>query len=85
MTIRDFNEGMKQNGISDVGVWYCENCLSFHVKAGEILLTFTRAEFESFSNAVFDTYSSVVTFDEIRGATAPLAGSLISDRLALTH
>lgn len=70
MTFGDFKEHSKHN-ISEVGVWYCENCLSFHIKAGEVLLTFTKAEFGEFSHAVFDCYASAVTLEDVRSGTNP--------------
>jgi hypothetical protein len=70
MTFRDFKDRAKHS-ISEVGVWYCENCLSFHIKAGEVLLTFTKAEFADFSSAVFDSYSSAVTLEDVRSGANP--------------
>lgn len=70
MTFKKFSDHAKGN-ISEVGVWYCDNCSSFHVKAGEVLLTFTRDEFAAFSSAVFDCYSSVVTLDDVRERLDP--------------
>lgn len=70
MTFRDFKDHANRN-ISEVGVWYCENCLSFHIKAGEVLLTFTKAGFGEFSNAVFDCYSSAVTLEDVRSGANP--------------
>jgi ribosomal protein L37AE/L43A len=53
MTIRKF--GIDEIGKrEDVKVWKCETCDDFHVKAGNVLLTFTREEFASF---VDDTWS----------------------------
>lgn len=63
MTIQNFSEH-KTESSADVGVWHCEKCASFHIKAGDVLLTFTRPEFGSFSNAVLDTYSASITMEE---------------------
>lgn len=49
MTIRKFGIdeiGKKEN----VKVWRCETCDDFHVKAGNVLLNFTREEFAEFVN-----------------------------------
>lgn len=44
-----------ENGVrAEVGVWHCESCACFHVKAGDVLLTFSLTEFMNFSNAVLD-------------------------------
>jgi len=56
----------------DACVWYCRNCAKFHIKAGEVLLTFDKEEFADFSNSVFDCLSSAVTIDDIRHS-APAA------------
>jgi hypothetical protein len=72
MTFTNFSgHANHDHNVSEVGVWYCENCRSFHIKAGEVLLTFTRAEFGSFSSAVFDCYSSAVTLEDVRGNANP--------------
>jgi len=65
MTLKKFT-GHAEDNISEVGVWYCENCASFHIKAGEILLTFTKTEFAAFSNTIFDCYSEVLTLEDVR-------------------
>ena len=53
MTIKNFIN--HENGVrAEVGVWHCESCACFHVKADDILLTFSQAEFINFSNAVLD-------------------------------
>ncbi len=37
-------------------VWRCEGCHCFHVRAADVLLTFTPAEFAAFSNLVSECY-----------------------------
>ena len=56
MTTKKFNEH-ETGQRAEVGVWYCESCQDFHIKAGNVLLTFTKAEFSDFSNSVFNCYS----------------------------
>lgn len=34
-----------------VDIWRCEDCHCFHVRAGEVLLTFTSEEFKTFLRA----------------------------------
>lgn len=85
MTSKKFT-GQGSNGISVVGVWYCENCASFHIKAGEILLTFTKSEFAAFSNRVFDCYSDVLTLDDVRRGVGASNEEIIElESLALEH
>ncbi len=44
-----------ENGVrAEVGVWYCESCACFHVKADDVLLTFSPTEFMDFGKAVLD-------------------------------
>ena len=40
----------------DVNVWKCKTCNEFHVKAGNVLLTFTREEFAEFVNESWNCY-----------------------------
>jgi len=40
----------------DTQVWRCEDCRSFHLLAGETLLTFTPAEFATFTQEVAECY-----------------------------
>jgi len=85
MTLKKFT-GHAENTISEVGVWYCENCTSFHIKAGEILLTFTKNEFAAFSNTIFDCYSEVLTLDDVRGSVDASSGEIIEiGTMALEH
>lgn len=57
MTIRSFSKN-ETGKLADLGVWYCESCESFHIKAGNLLLTFDRQEFSEFAHSVCDCYSA---------------------------
>lgn len=35
-------------------IWYCENCQNVHLKTKNVLLDFTRNEFVSLSEAMFE-------------------------------
>jgi hypothetical protein len=37
-------------------VWRCEGCHCFHLRAGQVLLTFTPKEFEAFSADIAECY-----------------------------
>lgn len=39
-----------------VGVWHCDHCEQFHVKAGNVLLSFDREEFSEFVGSAWDCY-----------------------------
>jgi ribosomal protein L37AE/L43A len=55
MTIRKF--GIDEIGKrEDVKVWKCETCDDFHVKAGNVLLTFTREEFALFVDETWNCF-----------------------------
>ena len=55
MTIKKF--GIDEMGKrEDIGVWYCENCVQYHVKAGNVLLSFDRQEFSEFVTSAWDCY-----------------------------
>lgn len=85
MTLKKFT-GHDEDAISEVGVWYCENCASFHIKAGEVLLTFTKTEFAAFSNTVFDCYSDVLTLEDVRGVVDASSEEIIEiGTMALEH
>jgi hypothetical protein len=58
----------------EAGVWFCSNCAKFHIKVGELLLTFDKEEFANFSNSVFDCLSSAITIDDIRDGTPVIEG-----------
>ncbi len=47
---------------SQVCVWRCEACCCVHVRAGEVLLTFTPTEFTAFTESVNDCYWQQATF-----------------------
>ena len=59
MVIQNYSE-QKPEKRAPVGVWFCDGCQCFHVKAGAVLLTFDRDEFADFSDSVFDCYSTNV-------------------------
>ncbi len=40
----------------DVKVWQCETCDDFHIKAGNVLLTFNKAEFAEFVNETWNCF-----------------------------
>jgi hypothetical protein len=85
MTLKKFTVHV-EDSISEVGVWYCENCASFHIKAGEILLTFTKAEFSAFSNTVFNCFSDALTLEDVcRGVGSGHEEVIEIDPLALAH
>ncbi len=55
MTIRKF--GIDEIGKREnVGVWKCQTCDKFHVKAGKVLLTFNREEFAEFVNETWNCF-----------------------------
>ncbi len=57
MTIRN-QDGHENGKITDVCLWFCQGCNGFHIKAGEILLTFDRLEFSEFTHSVCDCYTA---------------------------
>jgi hypothetical protein len=38
----------------EIDIWYCEACSSAHLRAGDTALTFTREDFEVFTERVVD-------------------------------
>lgn len=52
-------------------VWRCDLCRCFHLRAGEVLLTFTREEFNAFTREVVDCYCGAL----MRGAAKELLQS----------
>jgi hypothetical protein len=64
MTIRNFSEH-ETGERADVGVWFCEACERFHIKAGNVLLTFDREEFSEFTNSVYDCFTANALFGEL--------------------
>ncbi len=57
--ICNINNNMKSHKTeerTDLGVWRCKDCEKFHVKAGKVLLTFTREEFSDFVNKTWDCF-----------------------------
>ncbi|MER3427016.1 MAG: hypothetical protein C4334_02780 [Pyrinomonas sp.] len=47
-------------------VWHCPSCRAFHVRAGQVILTFTAEEFAAFTRAVIECYcqNSAIFEDE---------------------
>jgi len=43
-------------GTDDITLWYCEECHAFHIKAGQMTLTFEGHEFASFLDLATDAY-----------------------------
>ena len=55
MTIKKF--GVDEMGKREhVGVWHCEHCDEYHVKAGDVLLSFDRQEFSDFVASAWDCF-----------------------------
>lgn len=55
MTIKKF--GIDEMGKQEnIGVWFCEHCEQFHLKAGNVLLSFDRQEFSEFVGSAWDCY-----------------------------
>ena len=55
MTIRKY--GIDEIGKrEDVNVWFCESCDSYHIKAGNTVLTFNKQEFSDFVNETWNCY-----------------------------
>lgn len=57
------NEDLNPNVKADAQVWLCEGCDCVHVRAVNVLLTFTKSEFESFTKAVVDCNYSFSDFN----------------------
>lgn len=55
MTVRKFgiDEIGKQESVS---VWKCDSCEEFHLRAGNVLLTFTKDEFADFVNDTWNCF-----------------------------
>jgi hypothetical protein len=49
-------EGRHASVRSGFNVWRCCSCHCFHLKAGNVLLTFTPKEYERFTQAIVDCY-----------------------------
>lgn len=50
------NEDFAHEKRENLKVWFCERCQCVHFRAGEVLLTFTREEFEGLTRAVTEIY-----------------------------
>lgn len=64
MTIRNFSKH-ETGERANVGVWFCEACERFHIKAGNALLTFNREEFSEFTSSVCDCFTANVSVGEL--------------------
>ena len=55
MTITKFrkNEIRKEKSVN---VWKCNSCEEFHLKAGNVLLTFSKEEFADFVNDTWNCF-----------------------------
>lgn len=40
----------------EVSVWSCDNCDSYHIKAGNTILTFDKEEFSEFVNKTWNCF-----------------------------
>jgi hypothetical protein len=58
MTVKKFGIDEIGKHESTVGVWFCDHCEQFHVKAGNVLLSFNRDEFSDFVGSAWDCYYS---------------------------
>lgn len=50
------NDNFTHEHRENLKVWFCERCQCVHFRAGEVLLTFTRAEFDGLTRAVIEIY-----------------------------
>lgn len=57
------NEEFHSGTNANVQIWFCESCTSVHVRAANALLTFTKDEFASFTEAAVDCHYSTTYFD----------------------
>ena len=48
------NDGFQEHESANVNIWLCEGCCCFHLRVGQILLTFTREEFADFTRAAIE-------------------------------
>jgi hypothetical protein len=55
LTVIKLGTTRKEN-INKADVWPCEGCGCIHIRAGELLLTFSAAEFAAFTETVNDCY-----------------------------
>ncbi len=44
------------NARSDLRIWNCDACWCVHLRAADVLLTFTREEYAAFAHAVAECY-----------------------------
>jgi hypothetical protein len=62
---------------SGFNVWRCCSCHCFHLKAGDVLLTFTPKEYEVFTQAIVDCYQGKPMCRHSEEATRGLGGELM--------
>lgn len=46
----------QQHGRAGVYVWLCDKCRCFHIRVGEMLLTFTPEEYTDFAQRIVECY-----------------------------
>lgn len=52
------NEPRREGATQTLQIWCCGNCEAVHLKAGNVLLNFTKAEFAEMTYAVNDVFQS---------------------------
>ena len=57
----DFHTGAKAN----LQIWICDSCNCVHVRAADVLLTFTEEEFAGFTQAVLDCHYKTSFFGTV--------------------
>lgn len=45
---------------ANLQIWRCDSCHCVHLRAGQVLLTFTQEEFASFTQEIVDCYCGQV-------------------------
>jgi hypothetical protein len=54
-----------ERGSHALWVWYCQSCHAFHVRANQVILTFSHEEYAAFTRAVVACYcQNAASFDE---------------------
>ncbi|GEM_PF-3574689 len=48
------NDDFQRHESTNVSIWFCEGCRCFHLRAGQVLLTFTREEFADFTHTAIE-------------------------------
>ncbi len=57
MTVNKFEKSVECKR-ENVCVWFCDGCNFYHIKAGNIVLTFDSEEFSDFVNETWDCFYS---------------------------